>query len=43
MKRLQCKRCGHQWVPRIDHPVTCPKCRSPYWHQERSKARRESV
>ena len=27
-----CLRCQHKWHPRkTTIPVTCPKCRSPYW------------
>lgn len=34
---FQCSRCGHQWVPRegVEHPATCPKCKSPYWDRPR--------
>lgn len=30
---LTCKRCGHEWVPRISSPAVCPKCHSPYWNK----------
>ena len=34
--RLECKRCGHQWIPRSTLlPKVCPKCNSPYWDKER--------
>lgn len=32
-----CKRCGYKWVKRIEKPVVCPQCRSPYWNRERNK------
>lgn len=35
MNKLKCKRCGHEWVPRIDNPKVCGKCKSPYWNTER--------
>jgi len=35
MKTLRCLRCGREWVPRTDHPLTCPECRSPYWNVPR--------
>ena len=36
--RLECKRCGHDWLPRIEgHPEQCPKCRSYYWDTEPKK------
>jgi predicted Zn-ribbon and HTH transcriptional regulator len=35
----KCERCGHVWPPRGDDkekpPVTCPKCKNPYWNQPR--------
>lgn len=37
-KPLRCKRCGHTWYPRQAEVRTCPKCRSPYWDKERSRA-----
>ena len=34
--RWNCKRCGHQWIPRSEkEPKVCPKCNSPYWNKER--------
>ena len=27
----ECSRCGHRWIPRINNPVMCPKCKSYYW------------
>ena len=37
IKELDCKRCGHVWLPRRTEVLTCPnpKCRSPYWNRER--------
>lgn len=35
----RCKRCDHVWIPKryFDrNPVTCPKCKSPYWNSERA-------
>lgn len=30
-----CKRCGHDWKPRIKtKPRMCPKCKSRYWDCE---------
>ncbi len=34
--KLKCKRCNYEWLPRKEElPITCPKCRSPYWQKER--------
>jgi predicted Zn-ribbon and HTH transcriptional regulator len=33
----RCRRCGHQWVPRVNatSPArVCPKCKSPYWFED---------
>jgi len=29
MKR--CKRCGHEWLPRVEDPLACPKCKNLDW------------
>lgn len=35
---LKCLRCGRKWVKRTkDLPLTCAKCRSPYWNKPRQK------
>ena len=34
----KCKRCDHEWPSKIEHPVTCPKCRTPYWDRERGES-----
>lgn len=37
MQKLECLRCGHKWVPRIDNPRVCPnpKCKSAWWDTPR--------
>ena len=35
MKKNKCLRCGHEWIKRVENPVFCPACRSPYWNRER--------
>ena len=35
--KLTCKRCGHQWVPRIPDPRACPKCQSYLWDKEKEQ------
>jgi hypothetical protein len=33
--KLQCKHCGHMWLPRIiPLPAKCPRCQSAYWNRE---------
>jgi predicted Zn-ribbon and HTH transcriptional regulator len=33
----RCARCGYTWVARATtvRPVTCPRCKSPYWNTAR--------
>jgi len=33
----QCKRCPHEWASKSEHPVMCPRCKTPYWDRERKK------
>jgi hypothetical protein len=37
LEGFECSRCGHRWFPRENAapPVTCPKCKSPYWDKPR--------
>ena len=37
MNKERCLRCGYIWLKRVDNPVMCPKCRSPYWNRKRMK------
>jgi len=34
-----CKRCTRRWESYLDHPVICPRCKSPYWDTERKSLR----
>lgn len=31
MAKLTCKRCEYQWESTLEHPKTCPRCKSYYW------------
>lgn len=35
IQKLLCKRCGHEWVPKIVEVRICPKCKSAYWDKEK--------
>ncbi len=35
--KLNCKRCGHSWVPRKRKIYTCPRCNSPKWNEKKSR------
>jgi predicted Zn-ribbon and HTH transcriptional regulator len=32
---LTCKRCGHEWMPRMKDVRICPKCKTARWDQAR--------
>lgn len=34
-----CKRCGHEWASKREHPIRCAKCKTPYWDTERKQKR----
>jgi len=34
---LECKRCGHRWIPRVVVVRICPRCKSAYWNVPRKK------
>ena len=33
LPQLECKRCGHKWIPRQADVRICPKCKSARWDQ----------
>jgi len=37
LNKIQCKRCGYQWLPRKTDIRQCPKCKTAYWELERKK------
>lgn len=37
IKKLNCLRCGHKWIPRKEDVRMCPKCKSPYFDQKKAK------
>jgi predicted Zn-ribbon and HTH transcriptional regulator len=42
-RQLKCKRCGYEWVKRVEGaPKTCPKCKSHRWDLERKGAKNEA-
>lgn len=28
MNKIECNRCKHTWIPRVEYPVECPKCKN---------------
>jgi predicted Zn-ribbon and HTH transcriptional regulator len=39
---LQCKRCGHAWLPRqLKAPAMCPRCKSRYWDKPPKKTKKD--
>jgi len=37
--KIKCKRCGHQWIPKLLDVRECPKCQSNRWDEEPNKKR----
>lgn len=35
IKPIECKRCGHQWVPRKAEVRQCPQCKSVWFDKEK--------
>ena len=31
LKKVKCKKCGEQWVPRVSTPKKCPGCQTREW------------
>lgn len=31
INRVECKKCGYEWIPRKEIIVGCPKCKSGYY------------
>ena len=34
MEKKTCRKCGYQWVPRVENPAECPKCKTYKWRTE---------
>ena len=32
-RRVKCLRCGYVWIPHVEHPVECSKCKSLVWNK----------
>ena len=39
LRKLKCKRCEHEWLPRTEYPTVCPNCKSPYWDTPRKNVK----
>ena len=40
VRKLECKQCGHRWVPRTDDVRMCSKCKSVYWDREKPQCQK---
>ncbi len=38
LPKLRCLHCDHVWVPRVQSPGTCPKCRNANWDRSKKKS-----
>jgi len=37
----RCKRCGYEWLGRLEKPVQCARCHSTLWDKERKRKKKE--
>ncbi len=37
LRIFKCLRCGHEWPSKMDKPLVCPKCKSPYWDRDKKE------
>lgn len=37
MKKLKCKKCKHEWLPREEIPKMCPRCKTYDWKEVKVK------
>ena len=37
MKKVKCDLCGHEWLPRVEKPVSCPRCKRMDYKKEDQK------
>jgi len=26
LPKIKCTKCSHEWIPRVERPLKCPKC-----------------
>lgn len=41
MEKLKCVVCEHEWIPRMDNPLMCPRCKSYDYAEGKTKRRSE--
>lgn len=34
MEKKKCNNCNHEWIPRLENPRECPKCKSYLWNRK---------
>jgi predicted Zn-ribbon and HTH transcriptional regulator len=38
MNKLECKKCGYEWLPRLETlPKLCPNCKNRKWSEDKKK------
>ena len=37
LTKLNCKKCGHEWIPKIKEVRQCPNCKSAWWDKEKEE------
>jgi hypothetical protein len=39
MTMVECKVCGHKWIPRTDKPLSCPNCKNRKWNESKKEGK----
>lgn len=40
-KKLHCQNCGHDWIPQVEKPVVCPRCKNYDWDNSKKEEVKE--
>jgi len=34
INKLKCRKCKHEWIPRVEKVYVCPKCHTYLWEEK---------
>jgi len=37
----KCKKCGHEWIARVEDPIQCPKCKQYDWKEKKKEIKKD--
>ncbi len=41
LQKVNCVKCGHEWIPRVKKPAKCPRCHTYDWDTPPQKDKAE--